>query len=108
MRLPRHEGQKPRPLQLKCDKPTLAACLAFQPCEAPAQQAAGEVAVELLAHERRQRDGQGPLVDRGVQRGQVVAQNLRGPDGLLGYSVAVDREVTRNEIVPPGWILPVS
>jgi hypothetical protein len=40
--------------------------------EAPAEQSAVEVAVELLAHEGGQRDREGPVVDRPVEGLEVV------------------------------------
>ena len=90
MRLPRHEGQNPRPLQLNATRWLSWHASHRNRREAPTEQAAVEVAVELLANERGQPDGEGPIVDRRVQRLEVVAHDL--VEGrLLGAMTSVER-----------------
>jgi hypothetical protein len=60
----------------KGHKTPLVALLALEVGEASAEQAAVEVAVELLAHETGQRDRDRSVVHRSVERLEVVAHDL--------------------------------
>ena len=76
IRRPRHEGQKPRPLQLNRHDPALTAVQAPEPCKAsPAKDAAAEVGLELPAGVLGDAHRNRPILDRPVQRLESVAHH---------------------------------
>jgi len=71
-----HEGQKPRPLATERHQPALGAPLAFQPGKTAAEKPTVEVCLQLLAGVLRDPHRERAVVDRAVQRLEVVAHDL--------------------------------
>jgi hypothetical protein len=71
-----HEGQKPRPLQLNGHQLALGAPLAFQPGKTAAEEPTVEVCLQFLAGVLGDAHRERPVIDRAVQRREVVAHNL--------------------------------
>jgi len=67
---------EPSSFACKRHKPCLCTSLAAKPREAPAQKPAVEIALELLSHEPGQRDRDRPVVDRGVERLEILRNDL--------------------------------
>ena len=80
-------------------QPRLLTPIAPEPHEAKAQQAAIQIALELLIHEPRKRDREGAFVHSTVERGQVVLHYLM-ERRLLRSSTLVDDAAWPGHVAP--------